>query len=853
YDAFYKWAGVLAGAKGTVLFWAWLIALSLTIEGLMQHRRSKALPEDYEGSETQIFDWIRLVVAVVSTALIYLLIVTDLFKVTPQSILSAYPDGYGLHENLLTPLMIAHPPVEFMGYAFTTIPMAGALAFFITRNDKWSSVTAQWGRLAWLFYALGIGVGGLWAYIVLGWGGYWAWDPIETVNLIPFFTLTAFVHAQLRHRQRKWFRYIGPLLAVVTFVLSLFATFVTRSGLWVSVHDFAEVDIKEPGSRLLRIIELDEGPRFFFAMMVITLLVTAVLVTWYLTKRFAKRNPLKRPLPYIPSLYIALLLILIAYVLFDVVSFTSTAISLSAFLGNGNGLLGAGILLAILAGIPITWGLMKSEDSDEEGKSKSGLRAFISDHPLMIAALTILSIATIVLTILLIQGVNGIQREVFDVRIPWIIFPLMIVISVCMMWTYLGRENALYLLGLLIGLGIVGYLVYPANWFVGVGVPIFAASLTFAAYKIFRVAGGRPRKLKRLDVAGALLIASSLLGLFLWGYPPSTLDVLGWTFHPDFLVAFLGFLGAAFVLVAAIVTFARRSFKVSVLGALIGIATFGYLVGIILSAAALILIVASRSTFLPRQLQKRALSSIVRRMRPVGSHLVHFGLAMFLIGYAVSTYMETETSQDGATEAAFLDLQRGEVASFDGYDFRLLSSKGRNLDPDAGYELIESSIEISKEGKVLSVAQPHMKWAPHMGHYHQFVYVENLVVKDIYFIVRGFYTPSDGWMESMGGGGSQGVKFLSDNVTSVALVLKSIPGMSLVWSGFWIMCAGIVHIVVHGYLLPRYGKLGESSRTPRPRRGGLGGQVSNGNGVKAVKGFVGPDWKVQQEQEKRVK
>jgi cytochrome c-type biogenesis protein CcmF len=788
YDPYYKWAGVLAGAKGTILFWVWLIALSLTIEGLLQNRRSKVREEGYVGSETHIFDWIRAIVAVVVTFMIYLLIVTELFKTTPTSILAGYPDGYGLHANLLTPLMIAHPPVEFAGYAFLTIPMAGALGYFITGNKKWSSISLQWGRLAWLFYALGIGLGGLWAYIVLGWGGYWAWDPIETVNLIPFLTLTAFVHAQLRHSQRNWFKYVAPLLAVISLVLSLFATFVTRSGLWVSVHDFTEVDVKEPGSRLIRILEIEMGPRFFFSMMVIILLVTAVLITWFFVRKYTQGNPRRRPLPYLPSLYIALLLILATYALFDIISFTSTAIALTSFLGNGNGLLGAGIIIAVLIALPASWVLMKSDDGEDEVPAKSTLHSIISDRPLFLAAIAIFIIGAIVITVLLLQGVNGIQREVFDFRVPWIIFPLVIVMSVCMVWMYIGRENSLYLIGLLIGLGILGYAMYPENWIVGVGVPIFAVALVLAGYKIIRVSGGKLRKLKRPDIAGTLLVASSLLGMFLWGAPSTTLDILGLTFQPDFTLAVVGFSASLIVLVVAVATFARLSFRVSVIGSLIGIATFGYLA------------VAN---------QKRTLSSVVRRIRPVASHLIHFGLAMFLIGYAMSTYMERETTQDMVTEDAFMDLQLGEVENFDGYDFRLVSSRGHNLDGLAGFEKVESFIEISQDGRVLSVARPYMKWAPHMGHYHQFVYVENLVVKDIYFIVRGFYTFSNGWMQSMGGGGSEGIKFSSDNVTSVALVLKSIPGMSLVWSGFWIMCGGIFLIVVQGYLLPRYGKIRE--------------------------------------------
>jgi cytochrome c-type biogenesis protein CcmF len=820
YDPYYKWAGVLAGAKGTILFWVWLIALSLTIEGLLQNRRSKAREEGYVGSETHVFDWIRVIVTVVVSSMIFLLIITELFKTTPTTVLAGYPDGYGLHANLLTPLMIAHPPVEFAGYAFVTIPMAGALAYFITGNKKWSAVSLQWGRWAWLFYALGIGIGGLWAYIVLGWGGYWAWDPIETVNLIPFLTLTAFVHAQLRHNQRNWFKYVAPLLAVITFVLSLFATFVTRSGLWVSVHDFTEVDVKEPGSRLVKILEIELGPRFFFAMMVIILLVTAVLITWFFVRKYTQGNPRRRPLPYLPSLYIALLLILAAYAMFDIISFTSTAIAFTSFLGNGNGLLGAGIIIAVLIGIPAFWVLMKSDDGEDEVATKSTLRSVIGDRPLFLATIAIFIIAAVVITILLLQGVNGIQREVFDSRIPWIIFPLVIVLSVCMVWMYVGRENSLYLIGLLIGLGILGYFMYPENWIVGVGVPIFGVTLVLAGYKIIRVAGGKLRKLGKLDIAGSLLVASSLLGLYLWGAPSTTLDVLGVSFQPDFTLAVLGFSASLLVLLMAVATFARLSYRVSVIGSLVGIATFGYLAGAVLAVGSLILIIASRSDFVSVPAKSRTISSYVKRIRPVASHLIHFGLVMLLIGYATSTYMEVETTQDPVTEEAFLDLQLGETAAFDGYDFRLVSSRGDNLDNDAGFERVESLIEISQDGKVLSVAQPYMKWAPHMGHYHQFVYVENLVVKDIYFIVRGFFTFSSGWMQSMGGGGSEGIKFSSDNVTSVALVLKSIPGMSLLWSGFWIMCGGIFLVAVQGYVVQRYGKI----RDNRGSGSGNGGQ-----------------------------
>jgi cytochrome c-type biogenesis protein CcmF len=139
--------------------------------------------------------------------------------------------------------MVIHPPLLFFGYAFVTIPFAAAIAHALTRDRAWTDMSLRWSRAAWMFLTLGLGVGAVWAYVVLGWGGYWGWDPVEVSSLVPWVTLTAFLHAQLKNRRRAEYGVMGPVLGLVTFVLVVFATYVTRGGAWVSVHAWESGDV----------------------------------------------------------------------------------------------------------------------------------------------------------------------------------------------------------------------------------------------------------------------------------------------------------------------------------------------------------------------------------------------------------------------------------------------------------------------------------------------------------------------------------------------------------------------------------------------------------------------------------
>jgi cytochrome c-type biogenesis protein CcmF len=236
---FYKLSGVLGGQQGTLLFWALLISLGAM---WLNERRVR------EGFEMKI----QAVVILVGVYFIALTLLDSPFK----TIYEANPgiardyvpiDGNGLNPLLIDPWMAVHPPFIFLGYAFLTVPFAAAVVYLYrslggTSKDlhrSWTPLVVQWSRVSWLFLTLGIAVGGFWSYKVLGWGGFWAWDPVETSSLIPWLLLTGTLHALSEHRKNmRRYDILTPVLLGLSFVLVIYATIVTRSGFFESIHAF---------------------------------------------------------------------------------------------------------------------------------------------------------------------------------------------------------------------------------------------------------------------------------------------------------------------------------------------------------------------------------------------------------------------------------------------------------------------------------------------------------------------------------------------------------------------------------------------------------------------------------------
>ncbi len=220
---FYRIAAFWGGQAGSLIFWV----LVLSIYGLIV-----CLKEKQEGI------WAQATIALISAFFIVLTIESNPFRPAPTPV----ADGMGLNPFLRNLWMIFHPPAIYLGYAGSAVPFAYIIASYMNHGkaDEFLGRARIWTLFTWAFLGLGIFLGGRWAYVVLGWGGYWAWDPVENASLIPWFFGTALVHSVVLQMTRKeGFRRWALLSSFLFFFMCLTGTFITRSGVIQSVHAFA--------------------------------------------------------------------------------------------------------------------------------------------------------------------------------------------------------------------------------------------------------------------------------------------------------------------------------------------------------------------------------------------------------------------------------------------------------------------------------------------------------------------------------------------------------------------------------------------------------------------------------------
>jgi cytochrome c-type biogenesis protein CcmF len=224
-----KVSALWAGQEGSQLLWAFLQAL---FAALVVRRPSERTP---------LVSWASIFLNLITA----FFVAVTLFLSNPFALLESAPsDGLGLNPLLRHPGMVFHPPVLYLGYVGLAVPFAFALAALVTQQvGDWPAAVRRWTLAAWLFLGVGIILGARWAYDVLGWGGYWGWDPVENAGLMPWLTATALLHGTVMQDQRKTFRAWNVLLAVLSFTLVLFGTFATRSGMIQSVHAFARSNL----------------------------------------------------------------------------------------------------------------------------------------------------------------------------------------------------------------------------------------------------------------------------------------------------------------------------------------------------------------------------------------------------------------------------------------------------------------------------------------------------------------------------------------------------------------------------------------------------------------------------------
>src|SRR6204780_1059729 len=232
----YKFASWWGGQEGSLLLWSWLLSTYAVVVVVTNRRKHR--------------DIMPYVVAVMATVQTFFLVlnnfVANAFQMlTVDKLITSVPDGMGLNPLLQYPAMAIHPPMLYLGYVGFSVPFAFAMGSLITRQpgDAWIHTTRRWTLVTWLFQSTGIMLGSAWAYHVLGWGGYWMWDPVENASLLPWLAGTAFLHSVMMQEKKGMMKVWNMVLIAATFFLCIYGTFLTRSGIISSVHAFAESPI----------------------------------------------------------------------------------------------------------------------------------------------------------------------------------------------------------------------------------------------------------------------------------------------------------------------------------------------------------------------------------------------------------------------------------------------------------------------------------------------------------------------------------------------------------------------------------------------------------------------------------
>ena len=267
---YYKFSALWAGQEGSLLFWSWLLSI-YTFFALFLNRRK----------HPELMPFVGTILAGIQ---IFFLTLNN-FIANPFQILAGansagvmhlarVSDGTGLNPLLQYPEMVIHPPMLYLGYTGFSVPFAFALGALLGRypGEKWIHITRRWTMVAWCFQGIGVILGAHWAYAVLGWGGYWAWDPVENAALLPWITGTAFLHSVMMQEKRGMMKVWNVWLVFITFMLCILGTTLTRSGIVSSVHAFAESSI---------------GPWFFSFIGVI---FVVCLAAWYKNRDYLRSD-----------------------------------------------------------------------------------------------------------------------------------------------------------------------------------------------------------------------------------------------------------------------------------------------------------------------------------------------------------------------------------------------------------------------------------------------------------------------------------------------------------------------------------------------------------------------------------
>jgi cytochrome c biogenesis factor len=705
----YRIAGAWTGREGSLLLWTAYIATLWTIQTWRPETGKDATPSQ----------WTHFLTGAFLVAFLAALVQQGLFDKTSALFLQGRPGGNGLNPTLLNPYILIHPPMMFAAYALTTALAASGFGHFMSGHNRWSHVlpTQRWNLM---LYTVAMGLGGVWAYYTLGFGGFWAWDPVEVANFLPWLALVVTIHMSLQHRRRGDYALAGPLMMTVPFILTLFSALSTRSGLWVSVHAFTDPTNSfnpDAAARFLTILDADPSLYLYVGLIMGTYL--AALAFWHRSVSI-QYGLLPRVAPVVGAVLGGLAVI--AFVLPR--HFLSLWFEAGGVFGNvGLGSLGILVGASVLAGAP-----MLMAPDHEKDKLRIGSRS------LLILGAMLLTLTLVASLIFHFKAVNGWNRAYWDVRVPWMVTPMAMALIVLMTYAKRGKQPALTMAASVLGLALLGYYIGGLGWYaVIIALGVFSAGLD-KMHHVGTVGGRRGRFGKWL------LWVASLLNVIFWLSPPTELGIpLIWPIQVP-----MGALAIVSVYLAHRVgSGAGRNWHYAVIG-VIG----GFFIAPVLALAA---------WFMREETPNKS----VARRRQIAVYGMHFVVGLLFVGFAASTYFETEVRAE---------LQLGEGVMVAGEN---VTFTGAELEVENGrVDRILPHFE-SGRGDIEAI----LYWEPQTGSYFplpatlrsltgdQYVNVEQICFTDECITVfenRFPATPGD--------------------VESITFVMRDLPGINLVWA-----------------------------------------------------------------------
>ncbi|MFA5943409.1 MAG: cytochrome c biogenesis protein CcsA [Candidatus Thermoplasmatota archaeon] len=742
-------AGTWAGREGSLLLWSALVA---SVAALMAWRHSVIPAKDAE--EERGRTWTRLFMALFAAAFLAAVAAQKTFAPTPEFFLQGRPGGNGLNPTLKSAFILIHPPLMFTAYALATVPAAAVLGHLASGTDRWSRIGLVWTRVDWLLYTFAMGLGGLWAYYTLGFGGYWAWDPVEVANLLPWLALTVFLHAQLHHARFGGYRIVGPFLGLLPFLLTLFSTVSTRSGLWVSVHAFTDpTNTFDPDApaRFLDILAVEPGLLVYVRLFLAT--VGLGLALWCI--RLAREHK---------TLQRASLAIAAALGAFATLAAIAPRLALAMLFEaswrltggrTGLGLLALLFIACIAAALPA---LMAKEEASTR-KRRLDLRSLAAYSVL------VLGLSLLVFFLVHVASANGWDTTFYENRLPLLATPAILGLFVLQSHALVGRRTSLWLTAGVWAAGGLAALAVP-NHREGAYLLVLSAALVAVSLLRVRDAALAPGIGKAQRRGPTLLALAGLLDLLFWLNPPSRIGYGAWVWHPVFPAQLVFGLASAVVLWIAMRSLAGASPKrpglAYALAALLG----GFGIAPILALAGWLAMRRAPLSSGPVDAKTWA------RLRQVGLYGAHLAVAMALLGYAPSTYWK---------ETATADLAVGDALSIGPVDLRLT---GVDIVADGPFadKILPRFERTDAAGQVSGV----LGWESQVGAHFPLPATLRAWNGDVYLNVDSVHVASSGCSDNRTIEAYQAANppraCATDTVDRVVVAVAWLPGLGVVWT-----------------------------------------------------------------------